>query len=65
MYSIGGLSYIEFQEKSKMSVTKKESPPTINTFRLLNEMLVMNLSAKKKVINEPTPAVNIPVRKAT
>ena len=48
-----------------MSVTKKESPPIINTFRLLNEILVMNLSAKKKVVNEPIPAVNIPTIKAT
>ena len=37
----------------------------IKAFRLLNEILVMNLSAKMKVINEPMPAVNIPTIKAT
>ena len=47
-----------------MSVAKKESPPIIKTFRLLNEILVMNLSAKKNVINEPIPAVIIPITKA-
>ena len=46
-----------------MSVRKKEIPPTINTLRLLNETLVMYLSAKKKVIKDPPPAVNIPTIK--